>query len=119
MRAVVTGCAGFIGSHLSEALLAAGHSVSGIDCFTAYYGRELKEANLTKLRATPGFEFRELDLSADELRPALEGAEVVFHLAAYPDSSRVSPSSTCTSGTTSPPRTGSSKRCGARSRCGR
>ncbi|MCL6512447.1 MAG: GDP-mannose 4,6-dehydratase, partial [Anaerolineae bacterium] len=46
MRALVTGAAGFIGSHLAEALLARGDEVVGIDCFTPYYDRATKEANL-------------------------------------------------------------------------
>ncbi len=84
MRVLVTGCAGFIGSSLCERLLADGHAVTGVDCFTAYYARPLKEGNLAPLRAHPHFTFRELDLSADPLADAVDGAEVAFHLAAYP-----------------------------------
>lgn len=81
-RLLVTGCAGFIGSHLSERLIALGHSVLGVDCFTDYYGRDIKERNLGVLRATPAFEFRELDLSTDPLDGLLDGVDGVFHLAA-------------------------------------
>ena len=52
MKAVVTGAAGFIGSHLSAALLDSGATVTGIDCFTDYYARPLKEANLATLQGT-------------------------------------------------------------------
>ena len=53
-RALVTGCAGFIGSQVAEALLAAGHEVVGIDCFTDNYPREHKQANLVpRPRARP------------------------------------------------------------------
>ena len=84
MHVLVTGCAGFIGSSLCERLLADGHAVTGIDCFTPYYGRPIKEGNLAAFRAHPKFTFRELDLSADPLADAVGPAEVVFHLAAYP-----------------------------------
>ena len=59
MKALVTGTAGFIGSHLSAALLARGASVVGIDCFTDYYAREIKESNLAPLKKTAGFTFVE------------------------------------------------------------
>ena len=59
---VVTGCAGFIGSHLSERLLAEGHRVIGLDNFDPFYARELKEANLALLLPHPEFSFWELDL---------------------------------------------------------
>lgn len=81
-RCVVTGAAGFIGSHLSEALVAAGHQVLGIDCFTDYYERATKEANLAALRGQPGFRLAEEDLREAELAPLLAGADCVFHLAA-------------------------------------
>jgi UDP-glucuronate 4-epimerase len=76
MRAIVTGAAGFIGSHLTEALLAAGHDAAGIDCFTDYYDVELKEENAR------GLDVRRLDLAEDELDFA--GVDVVFHLAGQP-----------------------------------
>ena len=84
MKCVVTGCAGFIGSHLSERLLADGHRVVGIDCFTPYYPRSVKERNLATFRSHPQFAFHELDLGAHPLADAVGGAEVVFHLAAMP-----------------------------------
>ena len=82
MRAVVTGAAGFIGSHLADRLLADGHQVLGIDNFSDYYSRTLKERNLETAFRHTGFRFRELDLVEDDLRESLAGAEVVFHLAA-------------------------------------
>ena len=83
-RVVVTGAAGFIGSHLCERLLADGHHVVGIDCFTDYYARARKERNLRESRSHDNFELLELDLVDGDLRDALEGARVVFHLAAQP-----------------------------------
>ena len=82
MNCLVTGAAGFIGSHLSEGLLALGHNVLGIDCFTDYYPLRLKEANLSRLRQTPGFTFLEANLNDIDLRPILQGVESVFHHAA-------------------------------------
>lgn len=79
---VVTGAAGFIGSHLCEALLARGHKVVGIDAFIPYYPRPYKERNLTALQQHPGFTFHELDLRTADVTPILRGASAVFHLAA-------------------------------------
>ena len=76
MRYVVTGAAGFIGSHLAEALQSAGHDVVGMDAFTDYYDPALKEENAR------GLDVRRLDLAADELDFA--GFDGVFHLAARP-----------------------------------
>jgi UDP-glucose 4-epimerase len=84
MKAVVTGAAGFIGSHLSERLLADGHDVVGIDCFTDYYRRARKEQNLEVARSHRNFLFEELDLVDADLTAALEGADVVYHLAGQP-----------------------------------
>src|SRR6186997_1061558 len=80
MKCVVTGAAGFIGSHLCERLLADGHAVTALDCFTAYYPRPVKERNLAGLRDRPHFAFHDLDLSAGVLKEAVAGAEWVFHL---------------------------------------
>lgn len=82
MECMVTGAAGFIGSHLCERLLADGHRVTGVDCFTSYYPRPVKERNLAGLRGRQNFEFREIDLSRDRLEPIVAGVEWVFHLAA-------------------------------------
>ena len=84
MKVVVTGAAGFIGSHLCEALVAAGHEVLGIDCFTDYYPRPDKEANLVVAHGLPGFTFVEADLRTDALEPLLEGADAVANEAATP-----------------------------------
>ncbi|GAC1572164.1 MAG: NAD-dependent epimerase/dehydratase family protein [Candidatus Dormibacteria bacterium] len=83
-RALVTGCAGFIGSRLVERLLYDGTSVVGVDCFTDYYAKETKKANLRRFRDHPGFEFRRLDLSRDPLQGLLSDVEVVYHLAGQP-----------------------------------
>jgi UDP-glucose 4-epimerase len=82
VKAVVTGAAGFIGSHLAESLLADGHEVLGIDCFTDYYPRTAKEANLGRLRGHSRFRLVEGRLQDLELVPLLEGAAHVYHLAA-------------------------------------
>ncbi|HVR69761.1 MAG TPA: NAD-dependent epimerase/dehydratase family protein [Vicinamibacteria bacterium] len=82
MKVVVTGAAGFIGSHLSERLLREGHEVTGIDAFVDYYPRPVKEKNLAACRAQPGFRLVEGALQDLDLPPLLEGARVVFHLAA-------------------------------------
>lgn len=82
MKCVVTGAAGFIGSHLCEQLLAEGHEVVGLDCFVPYYPRPIKEGNLAAARRQARFRFAALDLRSDALDGAVAGAEVVFHLAA-------------------------------------
>jgi len=76
MRYVVTGAAGFIGSHLSEALIARGHDVAGVDCFTDYYDPALKEENAA------GLDVARLDLAEENLE--LAGVDGVFHLAGQP-----------------------------------
>lgn len=83
-KIVVTGCAGFIGSHLCEKLLAAGHTVTGIDNFDPFYDRSVKEHNLSLFRDHPGFSFHELDLADfPRLRQALDqdAFDLFVHLA--------------------------------------
>lgn len=82
MKALVTGTAGFIGSHLAEALVESGAEVTGIDCFTDYYGRDIKERNLAGLRGRKGFTFLDAPLQTVPLAPLLDGVTHVFHLAA-------------------------------------
>jgi UDP-glucose 4-epimerase len=84
MKVMVTGVAGFIGSHLAEALVAAGDEVVGLDCFTDYYARSQKEANLVGLLADPAFTFVEADLRTAELEPLLDGCDAVVNEAAMP-----------------------------------
>src|SRR5262249_19015450 len=83
-HALVTGCAGFVGSHLCERLTADGWRVTGVDAFTPYYDRAAKEENLAALAAEPRFDLVELDVAEDDLAPLLADAPVVFHLAAQP-----------------------------------
>jgi UDP-glucuronate 4-epimerase len=82
-RVLVTGAAGFIGSHLSEALLARGDRVLGIDSFTEYYSTARKRANLSAAVAN-GLEFKRVDLTCDPLEGLVEGIDVVYHMAAQP-----------------------------------
>ena len=82
MKALVTGAAGFIGSHLTGALLDRGAEVVGIDCFTDYYPRPIKEANLGENASRPGFSFVEARLQDADLQALLDDVTHVFHLAA-------------------------------------
>ena len=84
MRALVTGCAGFIGSHLTESLLDDGWTVVGIDCFNDNYARPQKLRNLERSMEWDGFEFVPIDLSRGDLYDLVEDCDVVFHLAAEP-----------------------------------
>lgn len=81
-KVIVTGAAGFIGSHLCEALLAKGKTVLGLDAFIPYYPKPIKEQNLVGLLPHPQFEFQALDLRHDVLDQHLADADVVYHLAA-------------------------------------
>jgi UDP-glucuronate 4-epimerase len=81
----VTGCAGFIGSHLTEALLADGIAVLGVDCFNDNYQRPPKLQNLShQAKDWDSFEFVPIDLSLGDLDDLVAEADVVFHLAAEP-----------------------------------
>ncbi|MEZ4653466.1 MAG: GDP-mannose 4,6-dehydratase [Candidatus Eisenbacteria bacterium] len=80
--ALVTGAAGFIGSFLSERLIAEGWTVRGVDCFTDYYDPELKRRHLRALGNEPRFSLEERDLRTADLGPLLGGVDVVWHLAA-------------------------------------
>jgi UDP-glucuronate 4-epimerase len=83
-RALVTGCAGFIGSHLSERLVAEGWDVVGIDAFTPYYDRADKRDNLGTLEDARRFSLVEGDVNEVDLAALMADAPVVFHLAAQP-----------------------------------
>ena len=82
MKACVTGTAGFIGSHLTGALLDRGAEVVGIDCFSDFYPRPVKESNLAANRGRAGFRFVEARLQDADLPALLDGVTHVFHLAA-------------------------------------
>lgn len=81
-RVVVTGCAGFIGSTVSEALLQLGCRVTGVDCLTDYYDPALKRENLAGLLAHRDFTFRQEDLQELDPVALLSGQRACFHLAA-------------------------------------
>jgi len=84
MRILVTGAAGFIGSHVAERLLADGHDVVLLDGFTDYYDPARKEINVETARAHPRATFHRLDLRTDALDAALDSVDAVVHLAAMP-----------------------------------
>lgn len=79
---LVTGAAGFIGSHLCERLLDRGDDVVGLDCFTDYYPRDAKERNLRALRDRTGLRFVEGDLASMDLAPLVADRSIIYHLAA-------------------------------------
>jgi nucleoside-diphosphate-sugar epimerase len=81
-RVLVTGAAGFVGSHIVEAALADGHEVVGIDAFIDSYDRSLKERNLTGVLGHPRFRFGEVDLRYDDLAPWVDGVDAVINEAA-------------------------------------
>jgi nucleoside-diphosphate-sugar epimerase len=82
VKALVTGAAGFIGSTLADALTTRGVDVIGLDCFTDYYGRDIKESNLAPLRQRPGFTFVEDTLQTVDLDRVLDDVTHVYHLSA-------------------------------------
>jgi UDP-glucuronate 4-epimerase len=79
---LLTGCAGFIGSHLTDAVLARGDRVVGVDAFRDYYARSLKELNSAPARESENLEFVEAGLDELELDRLVEGLDGIFHLAA-------------------------------------
>ncbi len=81
-KSLVTGAAGFIGSHLCQRLLQDGHDVVGLDCFTDYYPRAVKESNLKKLQADSPFRFVEADMVETDLKALIGDRDYIFHHAA-------------------------------------
>lgn len=79
---MVTGCAGFVGSHLAERLIRDGHSVIGVDSFLDYYPRRMKQKNMEAFIGSGKFRFVEGDLSAMDIAPLMKGVDAVFHQAA-------------------------------------
>ncbi len=83
MIVLITGCAGFIGSHLSEKLLDTGNTVIGIDNFDPFYAKEIKQENLKKIITNPRFHFLEGDIGSYEFWGNVpQKPEIIFHLAA-------------------------------------
>jgi nucleoside-diphosphate-sugar epimerase len=82
MSVLVTGAAGFIGSSLADALTKRGDDVVGLDCFTDYYSRDIKESNLAPLRTRPNFRFIEDTIQSVPLDALLDGVTHIYHLAA-------------------------------------
>lgn len=89
-KCLVTGAAGFIGSHLAERLLMLGHQVVGIDCLTDYYTRAQKMLNMDQV-SEKGAAMLPLDLAEDDLDAALDGVDVIYHAAAQPGISASTP----------------------------
>jgi UDP-glucuronate 4-epimerase len=83
MKILVTGAAGFIGSHLSERLHSLGHEVVGVDNFSPYYCVDLKKLNALDLEKQ-GIKVHKLDLVTDKIDELTDGVEAVFHMAAQP-----------------------------------
>ena len=82
MKALVTGAAGFIGSSLATALTGDGIEVVGLDCFTDFYARDIKEHNIAALRQRSNFRLIDAPLQTADLEAALDEVTHVFHLAA-------------------------------------
>ena len=83
-KVLVTGCAGFIGSHLTERLLHEGNHVTGIDCLTDYYSADIKKNNMKAFSGNRDFTFAKKDIMDIDVKPLLKDCECVFHLAAQP-----------------------------------
>jgi UDP-glucuronate 4-epimerase len=83
-RGLVTGCAGFIGSHLTQSLLDDGIEVLGVDSFNDNYGRADKLRNVQRVADWEGFEFAPIDLARGDLDDLVADCDVVYHLAAEP-----------------------------------
>lgn len=83
-KAIVTGSAGFIGSHLCEALIKNGYDVIGIDSFTDYYDRKIKESNLSLLNQNNKFNFIKEDLIKLNLNEYMNDTDFIFHQAGQP-----------------------------------
>lgn len=90
MKIMVTGAAGFIGSHLAERLADLGHEVVGVDCFTDYYAADLKKLNATDVESK-GVPIHDVDLATDDLTEVVGGVEFIYHLAAQPGISATTP----------------------------
>lgn len=84
MKILLTGTAGFVGSHTAEALLAGGHEVRGVDAFTDYYDPARKRTNVAPLLTADGFELVEADLATTDCSALLDGVDAVVHLAGQP-----------------------------------
>jgi UDP-glucose 4-epimerase len=84
VKSLVTGVAGFVGSHLAERLLGSGHDVIGIDSFLDNYAASFKHKNLASLTQHSRFEFRDQDILRADLGELLRDVSYVFHLAAQP-----------------------------------
>lgn len=83
-RCLITGVAGFIGSHLAERLVAEGCEVVGVDCFTDFYSAAMKEQNITALQSDKRFELVRSDLAEAAIEPLLENVDYIFHQAGQP-----------------------------------
>jgi UDP-glucose 4-epimerase len=81
-KSLVTGAAGFIGSHLCQRLLQENHEVVGLDCFTDYYPRSVKESNLKNIQADSRFRFLEVDMVQGDLKALVKDRNYIFHHAA-------------------------------------
>jgi len=90
MKILVTGAAGFIGSHMAELLVSMGHEVVGIDSFNEYYSRALKELNVEHIKKS-GATFLPIDLAKDDLSAVTKDVSFVYHFAAQPGISSIVP----------------------------